>query len=904
MALTPMMTQYLQIKEECKDTILFFRLGDFYEMFFEDAKTASRELELVLTGRDCGLEERAPMCGIPYHSSNIYISRLVAKGYKVAICEQLEDPSATKTIVKRGIVKIYTPGTYSDSAFLEEKRNNYIMSLFIEDNNVGLSFSDISTGEFLGTNFNYDLSILMNEISKFSPKEILLSDDAIEVIEFLRKETNITLTLKPSQYFKNEELNLNSQFNNIDIDSLNHYCFTASVGLLNYINETQKLNLNHINNFEYYNIFNYLTMDMNTRKNLELTESLREKSKKYSLLWVLDKTSTAMGARELVKWIEQPLINKNDILDRLDAVEELTNSLSKREELKEALKQIYDIERLVGKVSSKNVNAKELITLKNSIGRIPRLKEILSTCSSKLLKDIYENLDELNDIYSLIETSIDDSPSISVKEGNIIKEGFNAEIDELRAIKTQGKNFLAELEAKEREITCIKSLKISYNKVFGYYIEVTKSNVSSVPADRYIRKQTLANAERYITEELKIMEEKILGSEDKLTQLEYTLFCEVREEIEKEIIRMQNSAKLVSILDVLLSFSYVAIDNNYIKPNIADKDALKITNGRHPVVELILQRGNFVSNDTFLDNDKNLCALITGPNMGGKSTYMRQNALIVLMAQIGSFVPAEGAEIPICDKIFTRIGASDDLAGGKSTFMVEMSEVSNILQNATPKSLVILDEIGRGTSTFDGLSIAWAIMEYLVTNKKVRCKTLFSTHYHELTTLEESLSGIVNYSLGAKKINDDLIFLHKIIKGAADESYGIEVAKLAGLPQAVIERSKAILNELENNSNKNNVVKISETTSIGTTSELTTIDEVNISNEISTAEEVKEIKVKTKSSAVKKTSEVAITQLDFEFLNKDNLINELRALDIMNMTPLECMNRLNKLINKAKEIVK
>lgn len=891
MALTPMMTQYFQIKEECKDTILFFRLGDFYEMFFEDAKIASRELELVLTGRDCGLEERAPMCGIPFHSSNIYISRLVAKGYKVAICEQLEDPSAAKGIVKRGIVKIYTPGTYSDSTFLEEKKNNYIMSLYIEDNDVGLSFSDISTGEFLGTNFSFDISILMNEISKFSPKEILLRDDTSEVIEFLRKETNITLTLKPEQYFHNNQIDLKLQFNNINHDSLNNYCLSASVGLINYINETQKLNLNHINTFDYYNISNFLTMDMNTRKNLELTESLREKSKKYSLLWVLDKTSTAMGARELVKWIEQPLINKDDILGRLDAVEEFTNSLSKREELKDALKQIYDIERIVGKVSSKNVNAKELITLKNSIGRIPRLKEILSSCSSKLLRNIYDNLDELTDIYNLIENSIDDSPSVSIKEGNIIKEGYNPEIDELRDIKTQGKNYLAQLEAKEREITCIKSLKISYNKVFGYFIEVTKNNISSVPSDRYIRKQTLANCERYITEELKVMEEKILGSEDKLIQLEYNLFCEIRENIEKEIVRMQNSAKLISILDVLLSFSYVAIDNNYIKPKIVDNDALKITNGRHPVVELILQRGNFVSNDTFLDNDKNLCALITGPNMGGKSTYMRQNALMVLMAQIGSFVPAEAAEIPICDKIFTRIGASDDLAGGKSTFMVEMSEVSNILKNATPKSLVILDEIGRGTSTFDGLSIAWAIMEYLVTNSKIRCKTLFSTHYHELTTLEDSLSGIVNYSLGAKKIDEDLIFLHKIIKGAADESYGIEVAKLAGLPQAVIDRSKAILKDLESNSSKSYTVDVN----------INSTENTNI--DISTSNEVKETKVKSKATSNKKNNEVAITQLDFEFLNKDNLINELKSLDIMNMTPLECMNRLNKLINKAKEIV-
>lgn len=894
MALTPMMTQYLQIKEECKDTILFFRLGDFYEMFFEDAKIASRELELVLTGRDCGLQERAPMCGIPYHSSNIYISRLVAKGYKVAICEQLEDPSATKTIVKRGIVKIYTPGTYSDSTFLEEKKNNYIMSLYIEDNEVGLSFSDISTGEFLGTTFSFDISILMNEISKFSPKEILLRDDKIEIIEFLKKETNITLTLKSANYFKNQQIDLRNQFNNLDIESLNIYTYSSSIGLINYINETQKLNLNHINTFDFYSINNYLTMDINTRKNLELTESLREKSKKYSLLWVLDKTSTAMGARELVKWIEQPLINKRDIENRLDAVEEFSDSLSIREELKDALKQIYDIERIVGKVSSKNVNAKELITLKNSVGKIPTIKNIISSCSSTLLKKIYTHLDELNDIYTLIENSIDDSPSVSIKEGNVIKEGYNNEVDELRTIKTRGKNYLAELEAKERELTGIKSLKISYNKVFGYFIEVTKNNISNVPNDRYIRKQTLANAERYITEELKIMEEKILGSEDKLIQLEYNLFCEIRETIEKEIVRMQNSAKLISVLDVLLSFSKAAIDNNYTKPILVANNVLQITNGRHPVVELILPRGNFVSNDTFLDNDKNLCSLITGPNMGGKSTYMRQNALIVLMTQIGSFIPAEAAQIPICDKIFTRIGASDDLAGGKSTFMVEMSEVSNILKNATSKSLVILDEIGRGTSTFDGLSIAWAIIEYMVTNNRIKCKTLFSTHYHELTTLEESLSGIVNYSLGAKKVEENLVFLHKIIKGAADESYGIEVAKLAGLPQDVVNRAKDILEVLEKGNNKSNINSIVENVQLEANKEIPK----EVSKEI-----IKDTKISYKQSKKLKTDSVAITQLDFEFINKDNLINELKSLDIMNMTPLECMNRLNKLINKAKGII-
>lgn len=894
MALTPMMTQYFEVKDSCKDAILFFRLGDFYEMFFDDAKTASRELELVLTGRDCGLSERAPMCGIPFHSSTSYINKLVSRGYKVAICEQLEEAGATKSIVKRGVVKIYTPGTLSDTSFLDEKKNNYLMSLFIKDSEASVSFCDISTGDFFTTEFSFDKMVLLNEISKYSPKEIIISGIDEELKREISDRSAITFTEKEDCFFDSlSEEELKGRFKEINFDNISKIMRVSISSLLKYIMETQKAQLLHINHLKTYNIENYLSMDINTRRNLELTENLREKNKKGSLLWVLDNTSTAMGGRELRKWIEEPLVSIDVINGRLDSVGELTASLMLRDNLKEGLKEIYDIERLVGKISSKSVNAKELIALKNSIGKVPYLRKLLEPCNSGLLKEYYDSLDELLDVFTLIDTSIIESPAISIKEGNIIKVGYNAEVDELKDAKLKGKQWLADLENREREITGIKSLKVSYNKVFGYYIEITRSNLASVPEDRYIRKQTLSNCERYITEELKNMEEKILGAEEKLTTLEYEIFTEIRDIIEKEIIRMQKTSKIIASIDVLLSFSKVAIDNKYVKPVMTKDGNLDIKNGRHPVVENLIQKGAFVSNDTLLSNEGNTMILITGPNMGGKSTYMRQNALMVIMAQIGSFVPAAEARISVCDKVFTRIGASDDLAGGKSTFMVEMWEVSNILNNATRNSLILLDEVGRGTSTYDGLSIAWAVIEYLTSNNNIRCKTLFATHYHELTSLEDKISGVVNYSVGAKKIGEDLVFLHKIMKGAADESYGIEVAKLAGLPSVVIKRANDILTHLEDGQKQ--VYEKSQADNIVDTKTTGIIEELIVSEKIVLSEKL----VSNKKGKAKEIDN-GLRQLDFMSYREDGLINELKNIDLMNLTPIDCMNKLNALINKAK----
>ncbi|WP_294360701.1 DNA mismatch repair protein MutS, partial [uncultured Clostridium sp.] len=853
MALTPMMKQYVEIKETCKDCIIFYRLGDFYEMFFEDAEIAARELELVLTGRDCGLEKRAPMCGVPFHASSMYIGRLVSRGYKVAIVEQLEDPSKAKGLVKRGVVKIYTPGTYADTAFLEESKNNYILTLGVSNNNCTLVFADVSTGEFNVTSFEYDESILISEVSKYAPKELLVLDSFDDkIINIIKERVELTLTKRTTDIFNIDEEKLIKHFGQSALERVNDTSKLIICGALNYIIETQKESLNHINKINFYSVDNYLSIDINSRRNLELTETLKDKAKKGSLLWVLDKTSTAMGARQLRKWIERPLINKISINKRLDAVEELYNNLAVREDLREALKDIYDIERLVGKISSKNVNAKELISLKNSLGRIPEIKNLLKDINSELLKDLYSNLDELKDVFDLLEKSISNSPAITLKEGNIIKAGYNEEIDTLREAKENGRIWIANLESKEKEETGIKSLKVSYNKVFGYYIEVTKTNLQLVPTDRYIRKQTLANAERYITEELKVMEEKILGAEEKLISLEYDTFVDIREKVEAEIERMQKSALVLSTLDVLASLATVALENNYVKPTVTDEYKIDIVDGRHPVIEKLLSNGQFVSNNTILDESQSFM-LITGPNMGGKSTYMRQIALISVMAQMGSFIPATSGEIGICDKIFTRIGASDDLASGKSTFMVEMWEVANILNNVTEKSLVLLDEVGRGTSTYDGLSIAWAVIEHLTKNKNAKCKTLFATHYHELTQLEQSLDGFKNYYVGVKKIDDELIFMHKILEGKEDQSYGIEVAKLAGLPKSVVDRSREILESIEGNKSVN-------------TKEIevaVTEDE----NEISEVPKIQETKEESYSNGTN-----SITQISFESLEKDNLI--------------------------------
>lgn len=934
-----MMQQYLDVKEGCKDCILFFRLGDFYEMFFEDAEVASKELELVLTGRDCGLEKKAPMCGIPFHAANSYISRLVNKGYKVAICEQLEDPSATKGIVKRGIIKVVTPGTYTDSSFLEENKNNYIMSLYIDNDKhiAGLCFADISTGDFNCTDTIFDLSVILDEISKYSPKEILIQQDiAEEILSKIKERIEVTFSKISEEFFIADiDETFKKQFSDIKVQEYNDILLYSCNGLLKYVMETQKTSLNHINNFNYYSIIDYLSIDSNSRRNLELTENLREKSKKGSLLWVMDKTNTAMGGRQLRKWIEQPLIDKKSIERRLNSVEELINNISIQEDLRDSLKEIYDIERLVGKISSKSVNAKELLSLKNSVEKIPSVKNILSSFESDLITHMYNNLDELKDVYTILEDSILENPSISIKDGNIIKEGYNKEIDELKVAKAHGKEWIASLENSEREVTGIRSLKVGYNKVFGYYIEITKTNLNLIPEGRYIRKQTLSNAERFITPELKEMEDKILGAEDKLIALEYEVFVKVREEVEKQIDRMQQTARTIAELDCLTALATIALENNYNKPRITNNEELCIEEGRHPVVEKIISTGSFVSNDTNLNTTDEQLLLITGPNMAGKSTYMRQVALIVIMAQIGSFVPARTASISVCDKIFTRIGASDDLAAGKSTFMVEMWEVSNILKNATNKSLILLDEVGRGTSTYDGLSIAWSVIEYLCNNKKLKCKTLFATHYHELTKLEGVLDGVKNYSVSVKEIGKDIVFLRKIIRGGADQSYGIEVAKLAGLPDIVIKRAKEILKKIEkenaNDINMDDFININlSTTSISKADEkylvkdsaLTICESINREEIALDKLEENSLQVKEQSKSVGSmsngndlyrnnspkehknlTEDITLPlQINFTDIEKQNLIKEIVDIDILNMTPMDGFNKLYDIIKKAKTL--
>ncbi|EJT5919311.1 DNA mismatch repair protein MutS [Clostridium perfringens] len=910
MALTPMMRQYFEIKENYKDCILFFRLGDFYEMFFEDAETAARELELVLTGRDCGLEKRAPMCGIPFHASNSYIGRLVAKGYKVAICEQVEDPKVAKGIVKRDVIKVITPGTYTDSSFVEETKNNYIMTIYsdLERNRCSLAITDISTGDFLATEGELEKGVILDEISKFNPKEIILLDSLDqELIKDITLTTPALISRKPIEYFEeNFKEVLNTQFGEKS-NSLSLMIKKSSNALVKYILDTQKISLTNINDIEVYSLVDFMTIDLSSRRNLELTENLREKSKKGSLLWVLDKTETSMGSRMLRRWIEEPLVNKEKITLRLNAVEELFNDLSLNDSLKEALHDIYDIERILGKISNKNANAKDLIALKTSIGKIPNVKEIIENCTSSLLKNYHHNLDDLRDIYELLEKSIKEDPSLTLKDGDLIKDGFNGEIDELRLAKTNGKDWISSLENREREFTGIKSLKVGFNKVFGYYIEISKANYSSIPEGRYIRKQTLANAERFITPELKEIEEKLLGASEKLCSLEYDIFLDIRNEVENHIDRLKTTAKIIAELDCISNLAFVALENDFIKPEINEDGETKIENGRHPVVEKVIPKGEFIPNDTIINKDDNQLLIITGPNMAGKSTYMRQVAIITLMCQIGSFVPASKANISVVDKIFTRIGASDDLAGGKSTFMVEMWEVSNILKNATENSLVLLDEVGRGTSTYDGLSIAWSVIEYICKNKNLRCKTLFATHYHELTKLEGEIHGVRNYSVAVKEVDNNIIFLRKIIEGGADQSYGIEVAKLAGIPDEVINRAKEILETLEMESSKDNLDLA--------------LKEVNASKEdieeasITTSYEVKETlveedKIEIKEEVISKSSDAKThkkeddqIQLDFSAIGKDNLIKELSEVDILSLNPMEAMNRLYALVKEAKNLI-
>ena len=807
---SPMMQRYLETKEQYKDCILFYRLGDFYEMFFDDAITASRELEITLTGKDCGQAERAPMAGVPHHAAEVYASKLIEKGYKVAICEQLEDPKTAKGIVKRGVIRILTPGTIVESNLLEEKKNNYIMSICKSGIYFGLSVCDISTGEFYSCEIKDEnnFELLLDEIARFSPSEIIANSMMFECqaeIDKIKERFQIYMSRFNDKFFSDDIGNLSLDYNIIEnkkeVNNLKERILAVKSinALLEYLNETQMTSLEHINTIMMYSLSRYMSLDINARRNLEITEKMRDKSKKGTLLWVLDKTSTSMGGRLLRRWLNDPLLDVNEIQERLDAVKGLKDNMMLRGDVTENLRKVYDIERLSGKMAYGNANARDMITLKNSLEKLPAVRQVLSQCNSNKLKELYENLDELQDIYELIDKSIVEDPPMTVKDGGIIKMGFDEEIDKLKTATTEGKNWIIKLEAEEKEKTGIKTLKVGYNKVFGYYIEVSKSFIPQVP-DRFIRKQTLTNGERYITEELKNLENQILGAEEKVINLEYNEFVKIREQIAKNIKRLQKTANVISTLDVLSSFAQVAEDMNYCMPTVDSNGIIDIKEGRHPVIEKMLGVGNFVPNNTYLDKNQNRLAVITGPNMAGKSTYMRQVALITLMAQVGSFVPASQANIGVVDKIFTRVGASDDLSMGQSTFMVEMMEVATILKEATQNSLVILDEIGRGTSTYDGLSIAWAVAEYIADKEKCGAKTLFATHYHELIELADKQEGIKNYSIAVKEKGEDIIFLRKIVEGGTDESYGIHVARLAGVPKNVTQRANEILRSLERKS--------------------------------------------------------------------------------------------------------
>ena len=876
---SPMMQKYLETKKEYEDCVLFYRLGDFYEMFFDDAINVSRELELTLTGKDCGQEERAPMCGIPYHAADSYINRLVEKGYKVAICEQVEDPKTAKGLVKREVIKVVTPGTNFNPMALDETKNNYIMCVAYMPDSIGLATSDITTGEFLITEVSSERE-LIDEINKFTPSEILFNEaftiSGINISDLKDRLSFAESVLEP-WYFddKNDEDIILRHFNVATLDGLGISDYKTAVvaagALLNYLYETQKNSLPHLTRITPYATGRYMIIDSSTRRNLELVETMRKKKKKGSLLWVLDKTKTAMGARLLRNMIEQPLLIKDDIVARQKAVTEFINNYVDCAELREYLNPVYDLERLVGRISTKSASPRDLIAFKGSIAMLPPIKKLLASFKSSLIKSIYEELDVLEDICSLIEASIVDEPPIAIKDGGLIKEGYNEEIDRLRHAKTDGKQWLLNLEASEKERTGIKNLKIKYNKVFGYYFEVTNSFKDMVPDD-YIRKQTLTNAERFTTPKLKELEEVILSAEDKLFSLEYDLFTEVRDRIAGEVLRIQTTAKAVAKADVFSNLAIVAMQNNYVCPTINEKGLIEIEGGRHPVVEKMISNGLFVENDTILDNHKNRISIITGPNMAGKSTYMRQTALIVLMAQIGSYIPATKANIGIVDRIFTRVGASDDLASGQSTFMVEMTEVANILRNATSDSLLILDEIGRGTSTFDGLSIAWAVVEHISNPKLLGAKTLFATHYHELTELEGQMESVNNYCIAVKEQGDDIIFLRKIVKGGADKSYGIQVAKLAGVPSSVIERAKEIVAELADNDIS---AKAKEIARLGISKEALKIPD-----------------------SVGKDKYVQMSL--FDAVNNDDIIDEIKDLELTKMTPIDALNTLFRIQDKIK----
>ena len=877
-AVTPMMQHYIKTKEEYEDCILFYRLGDFYEMFFEDAETVSRELELTLTGKDCGLAERAPMCGVPFHAADNYINRLVEKGYKVAICEQVEDPKLAKGIVKREVIRVVTPGTNLYTQALDETKNNYIMSVAYISNRFGIAFADVTTGAFMVTEVE-KLRNFLDELYKFSPAELICNEafcmSGVD-LEELRNRLHLSVSALDNWYFDDDlcQRTLKDHFHVGTLEGLglkDYDCATIAAGaLLTYLLETQKNSLDHMRKITPYVTDKYMLIDSSTRRNLELTETMREKEKRGSLLWVLDKTKTAMGARMLRSFIEQPLIEEEAINQRLDAVEEINRQEMDREEIREYLGPVYDLERLISRVSYQSANPRDLIAFKTSIGMIPPIRRLLGQFQSEELKKVYEDMDELQDLYQVLDKAIVEDPPLAMKEGGIIKDGYDRQIDDYRQAKTKGKTWLAELEAEEKEKTGIKNLRIKFNKVFGYYLEVTNSFKDMVP-DYYTRKQTLTNAERYITPRLKELEDMILGAEDKLYALEYDRFAEIRNMIAGEVDRIQKTARAIAKLDAYLSMALVASRNQYVRPKINTRGIIDIKDGRHPVVEKMITNDMFIPNDTYLDNGKNRISVITGPNMAGKSTYMRQTALIVLMAQIGSFVPASKANIGIVDRIFTRVGASDDLASGQSTFMVEMTEVANILRNATAKSLLILDEIGRGTSTFDGLSIAWAVIEHISNPKLLGAKTLFATHYHELTELEGKLPGVNNYCIAVKERGDDIVFLRKIVKGGADKSYGIQVAKLAGVPDSVINRAKELVEEL-------------------------------VSADITST--VKDIASEGKKSKAKPPvhyDEVDMEQISlFDTVKDDDVLEELKSIKIDELRPVDALNVLYRLQNKLK----
>ena len=877
MALSPMMQHYVATKKEYPDCILFYRLGDFYEMFFEDAQTVSRELELTLTGKDCGLEERAPMCGVPYHAAEVYISRLIEKGYKVAICEQVEDPKKAKGMVKREVIRVVTPGTMLDGQNLDESKNNYLMSIVCTEDRFGVSVADVSTGECLVTEVDAQRKLL-DEIHKFMPAEIICNQAFLVCgvdVEDLKNRLSIALSALDDWYFDDStcEQTLKEHFQCATLEGLgigDFGCGAIAAGaLFRYLQETQKSSLSQMTHITPYSAEKYMLLDSSTRRNLELTETLREKQKRGSLLWVLDKTGTAMGARMLRRFVEQPLIDQQEIEKRLDAVEELTKQPMIRDEIREYLRPIYDMERLASRISYQSANPRDLIAFKSSLEMLPFIKQLLNSFEkSELLQKIQEDMDALEDLCALIRDSIMDDPPLAMKDGGIIKDGYHEKVDEYRRAKNEGKQWLGQLENEEREKTGIRNLRIRYNKVFGYYLEVTNSFKNLVP-DYYVRKQTLANAERYTTDRLKELEDTILGAEDRLSSLEYEVFCKVRETVADQVERVQRTAKAVAALDVFASLSLVAGKNRYVRPKLNQKGRIDIREGRHPVVEQMIPGDMFIANDTYLDNGDHRISVITGPNMAGKSTYMRQTALIVLMAQIGSFVPAQKANIGIADRIFTRVGASDDLASGQSTFMVEMTEVANILRNATANSLLILDEIGRGTSTFDGLSIAWAVIEYIADTRILGAKTLFATHYHELTELEGKLPGVHNYCIAVKEKGDDIVFLRKIVAGGADKSYGIQVARLAGVPEAVLTRARELSDQLSD-------------------------ADITLT--------VKEFAGGKKGrQRAPHYDEVDMSQMSlFDTVKNDAIIEEIDQLDISNLTPVEALNTLYRLQNKIK----